>query len=69
MESIPYDKRTGKIWFNGKPLTGQTQIYIYSIMDYIMRVAFLKEREFMMEKYLNFRNILRDSFIPLREWE
>ena len=29
METIPYDKRSGKIWFNGKTVEWQSQ-YSYS---------------------------------------
>ena len=28
METIPYDKRSGKIWFNGELLIGKTKVHV-----------------------------------------
>ena len=53
MESIPYDKRSERFGLTVKPLIGKMQIFIFLTMDYIMLVVFLKEKEFMMVKYLN----------------
>ena len=68
MESIPYDKRSGKIWFNGKTVNWADAIFIFLTTDCIMQVACLKVRGFMMEKYLSLNNILKDFFILLIEW-
>ena len=44
MESIPYDKRSGKIWFNGKTVDWDDANVHILIMAYIMQVAFEGER-------------------------
>ena len=53
MESIPYDKRSGKIWFNGKTVDwADANIHILN-HGFIMLAVYLKVNEFMMEKFLN----------------
>ena len=68
MESIPYDKRLGKIWFNGVPINwSDVKIHVLSHgLHYASCV--LKEKEFTMEKYLNLKNILKDYFTQLLGW-
>ena len=44
MESIPYDKRSGKFGSMEILLNGRMRIFISSIMDFIILVVFLKER-------------------------
>ena len=68
MESIPYDKRKGKIWFNGELLTGKMQKSMFLITDCTTQVVSLREKGFMMEKYSDLKNILKDYFIQLKEW-
>ena len=47
MESIPYDKRTGKIWFNGKTVDwADANIHILN-HELRTQVVFLKVKEFM----------------------
>ena len=53
MEMVPYDKRSGKIWFNGETIDWENANIHILIMDYIMPVVFLREKEFMMEKFLS----------------
>ena len=68
MESIPYDKRSGKIWFNGKTVDwADANIHIL-IMDCIMPAVYLKERGFMREISLNWKITPKDFFILLKEW-
>ena len=62
MESIPYDKRSGKIWYNGKTVKwADANIHILN-HGYTMLAVYLKVREFMTEKYLNWKNIPKDFF-------
>ena len=53
MESIPYDKRSGKIWFNGKTVNwADANIHILNHgLHYASCV--LKVKEFTRVKYLN----------------
>ena len=60
MESIPYDKRSGKIWFNGKTVDwADANIHLNHGLHYASCV--FEGEEFTM-KYLNSKNILRDYF-------
>ena len=53
MEMIPYDKRSGKIWFNGKPVNWKdAQIHVLN-HDCIMQAVCLRVKEYTTEKYLN----------------
>ena len=53
MESIPYDKRSGKIWFNGKAVEWKdTQIHVLTMVCTMLAV-YLKGKEFTKVKYLN----------------
>ena len=51
MESIPYDKRSGKIWFNGKTVDwADANIHILNHgLHYTSCV--LREKEFMKENF------------------
>ena len=53
MEPVPFDKRSGKIWFNNQLVNwSDAKIHVLSHgLHYASCV--LKEKEFMMEKYLN----------------
>jgi branched-chain amino acid aminotransferase len=56
MESIPYDKRSGKIWFNGKTVDwADANIHILNHGLHYASCVFEGERGFMMGKYLNRR--------------
>jgi len=68
MESIPYDKRSGKIWFDGKSVNwSDVKIHVLSHgLHYASCV--LKAKEFMMGKYLNSKNIQTGCFTQLLEW-
>ena len=53
METVPYDKRSGKIWFNGKTVEwADANIHILNHGLHYASCVF-EEREFMTEKYLN----------------
>ena len=53
MESIPYDKRSGKIWFNGKTVNWKDANIHVLTTDFITPVVFLKVRGYMTEKFLD----------------
>ena len=50
-------------------LTGKMQKSMFLITDCTTQVVSLREKGFMMEKYSDLRNILKDYFIQLKEWE
>ena len=67
MESIPYDKRSGKIWFNGKTVDWKdANIHILNHGLHYASCVFEGERVTM--KFLDLRNILLDYFILLKGW-
>ena len=69
MESIPYDKRSGKIWFNGKAVDwADANIHILNHGLHYASCVF-EEKEFMMEKFSNSKNIQNDFFTRQKEWE
>ena len=50
---IPYDKRSGKIWYNGELVDwSNVKVHVLS-QDYTTLVVFLREREFMMVQSSN----------------
>ena len=69
MDTIPYDKRSGKIWFNNE-LVDWKDAKVH-VLNHGLHYAscVLKEKEFMMEKFLNLKNIQRDFFILQKGWE
>ena len=53
MESIPYDKRSGKIWYNGDTVNwADANIHILNHGLHYASCVF-EEKEFMMVKSLN----------------
>ena len=50
---IPYDKRSGKIWYNNELVDwADAKIHILN-QDYIMLAVCLKEKESMTDQYSN----------------
>ena len=48
----PYDKRSGKIWYNGNLWIGHSKIHVLNHGLHYASCVF-EEKEFMMELYLN----------------
>ena len=68
MESIPYDKRSGKIWFDGKPVNWpDVKIHVLSHGLHYASCVFEGERVYDGE-YLNLKSIRKDCFTQLLEW-
>jgi Branched-chain amino acid aminotransferase/4-amino-4-deoxychorismate lyase len=65
---IPSDKREGKIWLNNDFVDWQdAKLHVISHgLHYASLV--LKEREFMMVKFFNLKNIRIDFFTQQTEW-
>ena len=67
MEMIPYDKRSGKIWFNGKTINWKdAQIHV---LNHGLHYASCVFEEKFTTKYLNSKSTQKDYFIVLKEWE
>jgi len=65
---IPYDKRNGKIWYNSD-LVDWSDVKLHVLSHGLhYGSCVLKVKEFMMEIFLNLRNILQDFFIQQKEW-
>ena len=46
MESIPYDKRSGKIWFNGIAVNWKdANIHIFIYTDFKIKIVFVAIRK------------------------
>ena len=68
MESVPYDKRSGKIWFNGDTVDWKNaNIHILNHGLHYASCVFEGERV-TMGRFLNWKNIRVDYFIQLKEW-
>ena len=68
MESVPYDKRSGKIWFNGKTVDwADANIHILNHGLHYASCVFEGERVYE-GKFLNLKSILKDCFIQKKEW-
>ena len=51
---IPYDKRSGKIWYNNDLVDwGDVKLHVLSHGTALCKLCFLREKEFMMEQFLN----------------
>ena len=64
MESIPYDKRTGKFGLMAKPLIGPMQTYIFKPRTTLCKL-FLKERVYDGEIF-KLKSILKDFLAAKR---
>ena len=65
---IPFDKREGKIWYNGDLVQWQdAKLHVISHGLHYASLVF-EDLEFMKVKFLNYKNTQTDYFTQLKEW-
>ena len=65
---IPYDKRSGKIWYNGQ-LVDWSDVKVHVLSHGLHYASCVFEGERVYDgSILSLRNILQDYFIQQEEW-